>query len=78
METDELSGTVNYASVLEIIKGEMAMPSKLLEHVGGRIVKTIFSTFSDVSRVKLQIVKENPPFGADCKGAGIEIEEFRH
>ena len=54
------------------------MPSKLLEHVGGRIVKTIFSTFSDVSRVKLQIVKENPPFGADCKGAGIEIEEFRH
>jgi dihydroneopterin aldolase len=77
METDDLHNTVNYAEVLEIIKGEMAQPSKLLEHVGGRIVKTLFSTFPDVKRIKLQLIKENPPMGAECKGAGIEIEDFR-
>lgn len=37
MESDDLSGTVNYAEVIEIVKHEMAIPSKLLEHVAARI-----------------------------------------
>ena len=30
MQTDELSGTINYAEVYELLKREMAKPSKLL------------------------------------------------
>ena len=77
MATDELDGTVSYADVFNVIKQEMATPSKLLEHVGGRIVTALFSSFPTVTRVKVRIMKENPPMGADCKGAGIEIEETR-
>ena len=77
IETDELDGTVSYADVLEVIKKEMSTPSKLIEHVGGRIIKSIFAEFPSVTKVKLRIIKENPPMGADCKGAGIEIEESR-
>ncbi len=77
METDELEGTVSYADVFEIIKKEMSIPSKLIEHVGGRIMRSIFDNFPSVTKVKLRIIKENPPMGADCKGAGIEIEECR-
>lgn len=73
MKTDELCGTISYADIFETIKQEMAVPSKLIEHVGGRIVKAIIDKFQNVSAVRLKILKENPPMGADCRGAGIEI-----
>ncbi len=74
METDELDGTISYADVYEVVKEEMAIPSKLLEHVGGRIVKALRNRFK-INKVYLKIMKENPPMGADLAGAGIEIEE---
>lgn len=73
IETDELEGTVSYADVFNIVKREMAIPSKLLEHVGGRIVKALHSELNNINKVYLRIMKENPPMGADCEGAGIEI-----
>ena len=73
METDELSATINYAELYEIIKKEMAIPSKLLEHVVGRIGKRVFSEYSAIRQIQLAITKENPPFGADCDGAGVEV-----
>ena len=73
METDELSATINYAELYEIIKEEMAIPSKLLEHVAGRIGKRLFSEYSAICQIQLAITKENPPFGADCDGAGVEV-----
>ena len=38
-QTDEVTDTVNYAEVHQVIENEMAVPSKLLEHVSGRIYK---------------------------------------
>ena len=73
METDDLQGTVSYADIFETIKREMEIPSKLIEHVGGRIATAIVNKFPIVSSVRLKILKENPPMGADCRGAGIEI-----
>lgn len=74
METDELDGTISYADVYEVVKEEMAIPSKLLEHVGGRIIKALKSRFK-INKVFIRIMKENPPMGADLIAAGIEIEE---
>lgn len=74
METDDLNGTISYADVYEIIKQEMAIPSKLLEHVGGRIIKALRSHYN-INKVYIRILKENPPMGGDLMGAGIEIEE---
>lgn len=73
IETDELEGTISYADVLDVVKREMAIPSKLLEHVGGRIVKALKSEFNNINKVYLRIMKENPPMGGDLEGAGIEI-----
>jgi len=73
IETDDLEGTISYADVYEIVKREMAIPSKLIEHVGGRIVKALRSELHNINKVYLRILKENPPMGADIEGAGIEI-----
>ena len=41
-ETDEVEDTVSYADIYAALKEEMELPSKLLEHVCGRIVKRLF------------------------------------
>ena len=63
-ETDDVTHTVSYADVYENVKAEMEIPSKLLEHVCGRIVKAI----------ELNLAKRNPPMGADWDAAGVEVQ----
>ena len=77
METDELEGTISYAEVYDTIKAEMEIPSQLVEHVAGRICRAIFDRFPTAKAVHLEILKENPPMGADCRGAGVSINVSR-
>ena len=77
METDELEATISYAEVYEVVKAEMAVPSKLLEHVAGRICRAIFERFPAAESITLEILKENPPMGADVRGAGVFVEMSR-
>lgn len=73
MQTDELQGTFNYAEVYQKVREEMAVPSKLLEHVAGRIAHRLFSDFPEIQKLQLSITKVNPPMGADSDGAGVEV-----
>ena len=41
VHTDELSDTVNYAAVYEVVQREMGVTSLLLEHVCGRIASAL-------------------------------------
>ena len=73
IEFDFVDGTVSYANLYETIKREMATPSFLVEHAAGRIAKAIIAEYSKVQSVHIRLMKENPPMGADCHGAGVEI-----
>lgn len=70
--TDDVSDTLNYAELYEIVSSEMAVASNLLEHVAGRIVNAVENRFPTVSSIDLWVTKENPPMGADCSGACVE------
>lgn len=73
MQTDDVVDTVNYAEIHEAVKAEMAIPSKLLEHVCGRIVDKLFERFPDIEEIELRLSKRNPPMGADIDAAGVEL-----
>ena len=73
MQSDEVGDTLNYAALYEVVKTEMMQPSNLLEHVAGRIVSAIEKQFPLVTSIDLELTKQNPPIGADCDGAGVEI-----
>lgn len=77
--TDDVTHTVSYADVYENVKAEMEIPSKLLEHVCGRIVKRLFRTFPTVKAIELKLAKRNPPMGADLDAAGwkYNAKEFK-
>lgn len=73
MQSDEVGDTLNYATLYEVVKTEMMQPSNLLEHVAGRIADAIVKHFPQVTSIDLALTKQNPPMGADCDGAGVEI-----
>lgn len=73
MQSDEVGDTLNYATLYDLVAREMQQPSKLLEHVAGRMVETISQTFPQVISVDLELTKLNPPMGADCEGASVEV-----
>jgi dihydroneopterin aldolase len=73
MQTDDVTDTLNYAEVYQLAKQEMEQPSALLEHVAGRIAQTLMQQFPAVKSIDLTLTKQNPPMGADCQGAGVEL-----
>jgi dihydroneopterin aldolase len=73
IESDEVADTLNYAELCDVIRREMNVPSQLLEHVAGRIASAVFQSFPQAEALHLTIVKENPPMGANCSGAGVEL-----
>ncbi|AWH84422.1 dihydroneopterin aldolase [Flavobacterium album] len=77
METDELNDTVDYVQLNKIVVEEMAVRSKLLEHVAHRIVKRIFGELPEVSRIVVSVSKLNPPIGGDVEAVTIQLEEYR-
>ncbi len=73
MATDDVGDTLSYADLYDIVKREMGVPSKLLEHVAGRIAAAVVEYCPAIRSVDLTVTKVNPPMGADCGGAGVEI-----
>ena len=76
-ETDELAGTVSYADIHTVVKEEMKIPSKLLEHVCQRIARRLFHDFPTIETIGISLFKENPPMGACAKRVGVEASYRR-
>lgn len=71
--SDQVEDTLNYAEVYQLVAQEMAVPSALIERVAGRIGDRLQRKYPSIEAIDLKIVKKNPPMGADCDGAGVEI-----
>ena len=71
--SDDVSHTLNYAELLQTVKEQMNIPSALLEHVAARIGEAVFTRFTEAKAIELKLTKLNPPMGADCDGAGVEL-----
>lgn len=74
-KTDELDGTIDYSAVYRMVEKEMMIPSKLIEHVGQRIVNILYENFSSIQFIRLKISKLNPPIKATIEKVSIVIEE---
>lgn len=70
-ETDDLSKTVDYVKVREIVTREMKIPSKLIEHVGMRIKKSLLTEIPKIKKVKVFISKFNAPMGGEVNNVTV-------
>ena len=74
---DNLEATVNYAEIYEVICEEMKIPSRLLEHVGGRILERLFEKFAIIEKIEITLTKDTPPMGGDRLSSSVRIKAER-
>ncbi len=74
LESDDLEDTVSYADIYHLIKKEMEIPSNLLEHVAGRIIRSVQNNFPQIQMLKISIAKINPPIGGQAASATVTIQ----
>ena len=60
-EAEELSYTVSYADVYDVIREEMEKPRQLLETVAIRIGKRLKNSFPEIISGSISITKVTPP-----------------
>jgi dihydroneopterin aldolase len=75
---DDLSKTIDYVAVSEIVFREMKIRSKLIEQVGQRIVDALWELSGDLKEIKVEVRKMSPPIGIDVKSVSIWITEKRN
>jgi dihydroneopterin aldolase len=75
--SDDLETTVNYADIYEVVRSEMQIPSKLLEHVCGRILDKLFEKFAIIGEIEISLSKDTPPMGGDRLSSSVRIKAER-
>jgi len=76
-KSDVLVDTIDYVHINHIVKDEMNIPSKLLEHVAQRIINRIFLEIAMVKKVEVAVSKLNPPIGGDVAKVTVVLKEKR-
>jgi len=74
-ETDELSDAVNYQDLYKLVKKEMEITSKLLEHVAKRIITSVHESFPVVKMITVSISKLNPPVGGKVEASKVILSK---
>jgi dihydroneopterin aldolase len=72
--SDQLKNTVDYVHINKIVKQEMGIPSKLLEHVAKRIMDRIFLELPSVEKSKVSVSKINPPINGDVEKVTVTLK----
>ena len=72
-ETDDLNQTIDYVTVYQIAKQEMAIRSKLLEQVAQRIIVRLKKEFSTLQKVEVKVTKLNPPMNGNVERVSVVI-----
>jgi len=73
IESDRIEDTINYAEVYGLVKEEMAIPSNLIEHIAGRIIRKIKQKYPVVLKIKIRLAKMNPPIAGEIQEAAVTL-----
>jgi len=75
--SDRLGDTVDYVHLNRIVKEEMAIRSKLLEHAAERILIRILDELPLVDKAEVNVSKINPPIGGNVEMVTITRSKKR-
>ena len=73
-KSDDLTQTVDYVAVTKIVKDEMTIRSKLLEHVAQRIITKLADNHPEIVSMEVSVAKLNPPIDGNVDR--VVVTEF--
>ena len=71
--TDNLLDTIDYCQVYEIVKKQMQIRSKLIEHVAQRIKNELSLVFEQAEAISVKVTKFNPPMNGNVEQVSVEV-----
>ncbi|TAL59652.1 MAG: dihydroneopterin aldolase [Bacteroidetes bacterium] len=74
-KSDKLEHTMDYVTVYEIVKKEMSIRSKLIEHVAKRMLDKLKKKFPKTSYIEVKVTKLNPPIPGEVERVSVVISE---
>lgn len=72
---DDLSKTVDYVGVKELVYAEMAKREKLIETVAFRMHRTLKQTFPMISSARVEVIKLNAPMGGQVESVSVVLDD---
>lgn len=76
--TDDLTKTVNYAEIHELLKSVVERKSfKLIEALAEDIASTVLDTYTMVDALTVGVTKPHPPFDIHFEGVTVELHRSR-
>lgn len=72
--SDDIKDALSYQRAYEIIAEEMKKRSHLLEHVGLRILDSLYREFPQLEHARIRISKMNPPLGGQIHSTAVTLE----
>ena len=72
---DNVEKAVNYLSVYEVVRGQMAVTQHTIERVAMNIIEAIYARFGQVRHVKCTVSKLAPPLGGKLDRVSVVLEK---
>jgi len=76
-QSDKLKDTIDYVIINRIVKEEMAIRSKLIEHVGNRILERLISEVPPIEKAEIKLSKLYPPINGDVESVSVVMSKER-
>ena len=73
-KSDLLTDTIDYVAISRLVQEEMAIRSRLIEHVAQRIVDRLMADFCSVEASKVVVIKHAPPIDGEVKRVSVTLE----
>ncbi|MDQ3190622.1 MAG: dihydroneopterin aldolase [Bacteroidota bacterium] len=70
---DDITGTVDYSKVYELVKKEMAIPSRLIEHVAKRIQNSVLNNITRIKHLEIKVIKLRPPINGIMEKVSVTL-----
>lgn len=70
---DDLSSSVNYVAVYELVRGQMAVAADIIENVAWRIGESVKEEFPQVKTCRVKVAKLAPPVGGKVEKIAVTI-----
>ncbi len=76
-QTDELNDTLDYVIINRIVKQEVGIRSKLIEHVANRILDRLLAEMPPVQKAEIKLSKLYPPINGDVESVSVVMSRTR-
>ena len=71
--SDDISLTIDYEEVYEIVRKQLEGSSYLLEHLAHKILDALYENYQELEKATVKVSKLKPPIGVECERASVKL-----